>query len=400
MIAADGIVTATGGSTSHAAVVARALGKACVVGCSDADIDPDRRTVTAGGRIASEGEAVSLDGTTGELILGTLARSSTATASGALGAVLRRATEAADCTVFGRVTLPSDIEAAREGGATGLVTAVDDVLAATGHLDALVRTLLDQREVSTVRLQDVEEMIAAEFSPLLAAAGDLDVGVRAIDFLADESRELLQQTALTSRFPELSMPLGVPSLIEAQLGGLARAAEAAGTVGRVHLAVRHICDPAEALALRELHEQTVARRGLAGAVTIGSYLTSPRGIVNVGGIAAASDVVWVEVRVLQAAMYGIPPRQLLTQQPLEDYVRRGLLGSDPRSALDASVQALLTGVADAAAAASCYIGMRLSGAVAEEVAGRLYQLGFRRFAVDGQEIRPVLLALGKAALAR
>ena len=70
MDVAQGILTARGGMTSHAAVVARGMGKPCVVGCGDLDIDYDKNTITAGGRTLNEGDNISIDGTTGEVLEG------------------------------------------------------------------------------------------------------------------------------------------------------------------------------------------------------------------------------------------------------------------------------------------------------------------------------------------
>ncbi len=70
MHAAQGILTATGGMTSHAAVVARGMGKCCVVGCSALLIDEHARSVKVGGRTLREGAFLSLDGSTGEVLLG------------------------------------------------------------------------------------------------------------------------------------------------------------------------------------------------------------------------------------------------------------------------------------------------------------------------------------------
>jgi pyruvate,orthophosphate dikinase len=67
MIAAVGVLTATGGMTSHAAVVGRQLGKPCVVGASELNVDARARSLTVGGRVLREGDAISLDGTTGEV---------------------------------------------------------------------------------------------------------------------------------------------------------------------------------------------------------------------------------------------------------------------------------------------------------------------------------------------
>src|SRR5689334_23956700 len=72
MVAATGILTARGGSTSHAAVVARGLGLPCVSGAAALDIDLARREMRVGGKVVKEGEAISIDGTTGEGFAGDL----------------------------------------------------------------------------------------------------------------------------------------------------------------------------------------------------------------------------------------------------------------------------------------------------------------------------------------
>ncbi len=68
MYAAEGIVTARGGRTSHAAVVAVGMGKPCVVGAGDIVVDEDRRAFEAAGRIVREGDIIAVDGDTGEVI--------------------------------------------------------------------------------------------------------------------------------------------------------------------------------------------------------------------------------------------------------------------------------------------------------------------------------------------
>src|SRR5204863_8876639 len=73
MQAADGILTAFGGASSHAALVSRQMGKVCVVGCQSLQIDYDKRTVTAGETILKEGDFISVDGFTGEVMAGQIA---------------------------------------------------------------------------------------------------------------------------------------------------------------------------------------------------------------------------------------------------------------------------------------------------------------------------------------
>ncbi len=73
MIAAEGILTSRGGVSSHAALVARQMGKVCVCGASNIRIDYERRTLTAGDVILKEGDSISIDGTTGEIFEGAIA---------------------------------------------------------------------------------------------------------------------------------------------------------------------------------------------------------------------------------------------------------------------------------------------------------------------------------------
>ncbi len=235
---------------------------------------------------------------------------------------------------------------------------------------------------------ELADQVAAGLTPLLAAADGREVGVRAIDLVADEARELLQQTAVTTRHPELSVPLGRPELVRAQIDGLARAVRESG--GRAHLALRHVSDPAEAAALRPLAD--------GAGIGIGTYLTAPRAVHGIEAIAVHGDVCWIELRTLQAAMIGLPPRQLYTAEPLDGYLARGLFTLDPRRTLDPTVAELL---ARAAATRDrlpdCRIGVRMSASASDETVTALYRMGFRRFAVDAAGSRPLQLALGQAA---
>jgi pyruvate, orthophosphate dikinase len=72
MNAAQGILTARGGMTSHAALVARQMGKVCVAGCGELDIDYKKKSIAVKGKIIKEGDYISIDGTTGEVFVGTI----------------------------------------------------------------------------------------------------------------------------------------------------------------------------------------------------------------------------------------------------------------------------------------------------------------------------------------
>jgi len=355
----------------------------------------------------SEGKQIAIDGATGEVFLGGFTPSTPAESTVGLSAVMEAARNAAQCAVLARVTLPADVAEAQRMGVSGLVTAVDDVLAAAGRLDELVRVLVESSDPD--RMNRVADIVADEFAPLLDAAGETEIGVRAVDFRTDEIYQVVQRSPAASEHPELWVPVGVPSLITAQLDGLARAARKAGNRARLHLAVRHITDPAQARAPAQAPPPAEARAlaqppptdGDEYRLTVGSYLTNPRGAHYAAEIAAHSAALWLDVRALQAALFGVPASHLTTVDPIDEYVRRGLLSTDPRTAVDASVEPLLERVAALRdTLPRCPVGIRLAGEVYEELVERLYQLGFRRYAVDVHEVRPMVLALGKAATGR
>ncbi|MFF3572988.1 hypothetical protein ACFYXQ_35010 [Nocardia jiangxiensis] len=101
---------------------------------------------------------------------------------------------------------------------------------------------------------------------------------------------------------------------------------------------------------------------------------------------------------LQAAMIGVPARHLLTAEPLDAYLRRGLIGVDPRVQIDIQAGQLIDMVAAAAERRPrCRIGARLTGPVPAPLAEALARRGFNVVAVNADEVRTTILALGRAA---
>jgi pyruvate,orthophosphate dikinase len=394
MIAAKGIITACGGATSHAAVVARALATPCIVGCAALEIDEQARTLTIADRTLSEGDDVSIDGGSGELIAGAVTLTRVGASGEDLALLMERCDHASLCTVLARVTTPEHATVALQRGATGVVTGIDDVLATTGHVADVIETVV-RRGSSGGAVRDMQDAIADAFTPLLSALDDMDIDIRTIDVRADECRELLPK-ALLDEAPQLSLPVGDPDLLRAQMAGLAEAAERAGYRSTPRLVVRHVTDAREARAIRSLCKAVADSHRIA----VGIYITSPRALMRAAELAEQSEVMWVEVRALQAAMFGLPASQFLTADPLDGYLRRGMLSIDPRRELDPATLELLRPVAEVRHShPGCRIGMRLSGDVSEDIAARLYGLGFRVFAVAPDELRVARLALGKAAWA-
>ena len=87
MHAAEGILTVRGGMTSHAAVVARGMGTACISGCGDITVDEEAKVFSLGGKTYHEGDYISLDGSTGKIYDGDIATED-ATISGNFGRIM------------------------------------------------------------------------------------------------------------------------------------------------------------------------------------------------------------------------------------------------------------------------------------------------------------------------
>jgi len=121
MIVAKGVLTARGGATSHAAVVARGLGKPCVAGCETLKVDVEARQFQANGRIVHEGEEISIDGTTGQVFVGRIPTiAPTLSEEKELQTLLTWANEVKRLGVWANADYPRDAANAREFGAEGI----------------------------------------------------------------------------------------------------------------------------------------------------------------------------------------------------------------------------------------------------------------------------------------
>ena len=119
MDASVGILTARGGMTSHAAVVARGMGKCCVAGCGAVDPDEDAKTVTIAGKVFSEGDVISLDGTSGQVFDGAIEQVEPEL-SGAFGTLIEWADDYRKIGVWTNADTPQDARQALEYGAEGI----------------------------------------------------------------------------------------------------------------------------------------------------------------------------------------------------------------------------------------------------------------------------------------
>ena len=119
MVAAQGILTARGGMTSHAAVVARGMGKCCVAGCKEIVVDEANKTMTVGGKVYHEGDSISLNGTDGNVYTEAI-KTLAPELSGDFGQIMEWADEARVLKVRTNADNPRDAKQAVEFGAEGI----------------------------------------------------------------------------------------------------------------------------------------------------------------------------------------------------------------------------------------------------------------------------------------
>ena len=119
MVVAEGVLTSRGGMTSHAAVVARGMGKCCIAGCGEISVDEKNRTFTVGGKVFKEGDYISLDGKTGDVYEGVI-KTSKAHLSGSFAKIMELSDEVRRLGIRTNADTPKDAEAAVEFGAEGI----------------------------------------------------------------------------------------------------------------------------------------------------------------------------------------------------------------------------------------------------------------------------------------
>ncbi len=182
MHAAEGILTARGGATSHAAVVGRGMGKPCVVGCAALRIDYNAQTVTVGDRVLRAGDAMSLDGATGEIFVG-LVPTVEPELSGDFGKLMKWADKARTMKVRANADSPHDATVAREFGAEGIGLCRTEHMFFDGdRIDAVREMILAEDESGRRKaLAKILPMQKQDFVGIFKAMAGLPVTVRLLD---------------------------------------------------------------------------------------------------------------------------------------------------------------------------------------------------------------------------
>ena len=183
MNAAEGILTARGGMTSHAAVVARGWGKTCVSGCSELVVDEENRWLSLGGVKLHEGDWLSLNGTTGEVIRGQVELAPPAI-SGDLDQFMTWVDEFRRLKVLANADTPEDAKTARDNGAEGIgLVRTEHMFFGTGERIMAVRRMIMAADTPTreAALNDLLPFQREDFEGIFRAMDGCPVTIRLLD---------------------------------------------------------------------------------------------------------------------------------------------------------------------------------------------------------------------------
>jgi pyruvate,orthophosphate dikinase len=389
MVAARGVLTSRGGKTSHAAVVARGMGRTCVVGVEALRVDPQHREVTTSdGRRFAEGDVISIDGTSGEVYLGAVPVSPSPVAQVLRGAdvdvdadetelldAVRRLMDHADARrrmgVRANADTPDDAGRARGFGASGIGLCRTEHMFLGSRRTVVERLILARTpRARDAALAELLPLQREDFVGILSAMDGLPVVIRLLDpplheFLPDftalsvkvavaeatgardpDAEELLRQVQrLHEQNPMLGtrgvrLGLVVPDLFQLQVQAIAEAAarlRLAGQDPRPEIMVPLIATVEELVVVRHASERTLARvaaqTGVELHIPIGTMIELPRAAMTAAQIAEEADFFSFGTNDLTQTVWGFS-RDDVEAAFFPQYMEHGIFSVSPFESLD------------------------------------------------------------------
>src|SRR5205809_365247 len=376
IVAAQAVITARGGMTSHAAVVARGMGKTCVVGAKDIEVDPAAGRLRANGRVVKWGQLITVDGTTGRVLLGA-AKLVEPKLGSHYAKLMAWADEHRRLRVRANADTPADAKRAREFGAEGIGLCRTEHMFFEGDRITAMREMIVARDEGGRRraLAKLLPMQRADFEGIFEAMNGFPVCIRLLDpplheFLphGGEESKLLARTlgiarselqriveSLRETNPMLGhrgcrLGISYPEITEMQGRAIFEAAVRAKRRG---IDVRpEIMIPLVATArefenqrgvLEEVARQVLGAMGEEVPYTIGTMIELPRAALTADEIAKSAEFFSFGTNDLTQTTFGLSRDD--AGRFLPNYVERGIIPDDPFQVLDQNGVGKLIGIA-------------------------------------------------------
>ena len=366
MVAAEGILTSRGGLVSHAAVVARGMGTPAICGAEAVHIDLKARTFSVGDVVVKEGDVISINGTTGEVVVGEVPVV-TPEPSGPFGVLLEWADEFRTVRVRTNADLPEDAKRAREFGAEGIGLCRTEHMFLGDRLPIVQRMILAETDAEEdAALAELGRVQRVDYLGILEAMDGLPVTIRLLDpplheFLPDIEELVVAQAKgeldatgerllrAARAWQEVNPMLGTrgcrlgilkPGLYRMQVRALIEAAaerKQAGGDPQVEIMIPLIVNRAELEMLdqwvREVATEVLTAAGVDLRYTVGTMIETPRAALDARDIAHVAEFFSFGTNDLTQMAFGFS-RDDVESRLMPAYLEQRLLAISPFEELD------------------------------------------------------------------
>ncbi len=366
MVAAKGILTARGGMTSHAAVVARGMGKCCVAGCSDIHVNEETKSMTAGDKIYSEGDYISIDGSTGKVYEGKI-KTVDPEVSGDFARFMEWADDVRELKIRANADNPRDAAQAVEFGAEGIgLCRTEHMFFDEERIPAIRRMILaDTSEERKKALDAIKPYQQGDFKAIYKVMGERPVTIRLLDpplheFLP-QAEEDIKELADIMKIPyqkladkvvelhELNPMLGhrgcrlavtAPEIAVMQTEAIIGAAIEVIKEDNLEI-IPEIMIPLVGSrkeledvkkTVVETADRCIKESGIKMDYMVGTMIETPRAAIVADEIAAEAEFFSFGTNDLTQMTFGFSRDD--TGKLIEEYIKKGILEKDPFQSLD------------------------------------------------------------------
>ncbi|MDD7512902.1 MAG: pyruvate, phosphate dikinase [Clostridiales bacterium] len=366
MVVAQGILTARGGMTSHAAVVARGMGKCCVAGCSGINVDEENLKMTVQGKTYKEGEFISINGSTGVVYEGEV-DTVTPELKGDFETIMKWADQIRRMRVRANADNPRDAKQALEFGAEGIgLCRTEHMFFEEERIPAIRQMILaeteEERRTALAKLLPYQK---GDFKGIYEVMEERPVTIRLLDpplheFLPHtekETRELAEQTGISyeklshkaAELHEFNPMLGhrgcrlavsFPEIAEMQTEAIIRAAIEVSKEKNINIVpeimIPLVIDKAETANVKativETADRIIKEAGIEMKYMVGTMIEMPRAAITADEIAEEAEFFSFGTNDLTQLTYGFSRDD--TGDLIKEYVEKKVLPEDPFQSLD------------------------------------------------------------------